>query len=534
MYRYLALIISLMILTFTATPHANAQATGCEEFQAAAGGGNCSLRSVYTGLHGKTCVFHPCGPEQKTITCDQYGCKGSGAISGIGPFPPPDVPFNPALNNTTGNDCIGCTKPHCNAAEQIIKLNHRQYEGAIMSAVSEEFDKHRKWLKEIFFQTQILPAMAHFSRQMTAIAMHQVFAIGQFFDADIQLNTQRNIQQLKIQAHNDYHPSQSLCTFGTSVRSLAASEQKTDLNQHALSSAQMARQLGTGGTPGYSNPDYDLYSRWTLFQETYCDPKNNNWREEANVRDESGLVPVCRPNAQTPADPHRVNADIDYLRLISQPRTLNADFTDTDQTDTETDIIALSQNLYGHDIQNRQIPEAALKIISNRSLYMERRPLVAKRQVAEHSFNSIVALKSSGSNGMSRPDRSTTTEDIPDTSKYLYQILKELGVSDERGSGASDGNESAAEELLGKNPSYYAQLEVLAKRIYQSPDFYVNLYDKPANIKRKAAALLAIERMLDQALLESQLRQEMAMSVLLSSEMELQGWDKIQRELTNN
>ena len=73
--------------------------------------------------------------------------------------------------------------------------------------------------------------------------------------------------------------------------------------------------------------------------------------------------------------------------------------------------------------------------------------------------------------------------------------------------------------MLGENPSYYAQLEILAKKIYQSPDFYANLYDKPANVERKSVALKAIELMLDRAIYESQIRQEMTMSVLLSSRL---------------
>ncbi|MCB1532128.1 MAG: hypothetical protein KDJ35_04575, partial [Alphaproteobacteria bacterium] len=58
-----------------------------------------------------------------------------------------------------------------------------------------------------------------------------------------------------------------------------------------------------------------------------------------------------------------------------------------------------------------------------------------------------------------------------------------------------------------------------AKTIYQNPDFYANLYDKPANVARKGVALKAIELMLDRAIYESQLRREMATSVLLSTKL---------------
>src|SRR5690606_22986449 len=80
-------------------------------------------------------------------------------------------------------------------------------------------------------------------------------------------------------------------------------------------------------------------------------------------------------------------------------------------------------------------------------------------------------------------------------------------------------NEDEIFELIGEQPSYYAQLEILTKKIYQNPDFYANLYDKPANVERKSTALKAIDLMLDRAMYESQLRREMVLSVLLSSRL---------------
>lgn len=421
------------------------------------------------------------------------------------------------------NDCFGCVEEQCDQAKEIIKQNHQIYENEIMRMVSEEFRKHRRWLRNVFFQTQLLPAMAQFSRQMTAVAMHQTFAIGQLFDAENKLKTQRAMQTLKIQAHNDYHPSDGLCTFGTSVRSLASSDQNNHFNKAALATKQLDRHVGKGYTPGFGSPDHDIAARWEVFTKNYCDPKNNGWLPQNAAK--TGLQTIC----QSAPDPQRANIDIDYLRLISEPRTLDIDFTNTTKTKTETDILSLSKNLYGHDLLTRQFPKGGMKTKANQALYLETRALAAKRQVAEDSFNAIVTMKSSGSPDMSNKSGGSQSAD---TSKYLYQILKELGVSDQPGSGSNPGNQSAAEELLGKDPSYYAQLEVLAKRIYQSPDFYVNLYDRPANIKRKSVALLAIERMMDQALLESQLRQEMSVSVLLNTTLETEEWNKIQRELS--
>ena len=95
-----------------------------------------------------------------------------------------------------------------------------------------------------------------------------------------------------------------------------------------------------------------------------------------------------------------------------------------------------------------------------------------------------------------------------DTTEFLGAILTELGVP------PADIN-----QMIGVEPSYYAQLELLAKKIYQNPDFYANLYDKPANVKRKSVALRAIELLVERAIYESQIRQEMVTSVLLSARL---------------
>jgi hypothetical protein len=105
-----------------------------------------------------------------------------------------------------------------------------------------------------------------------------------------------------------------------------------------------------------------------------------------------------------------------------------------------------------------------------------------------------------------------------DSWKYLGAVLTELGIPE------NEVAEYLGDPVYGPEvyPSYYAQLEILAKKIYQNPDFYANLYDKPANVARKSVALKAIDLMLDRAIYESQIRQEMAMSVLLSSRLRKQ------------
>ena len=490
-------------------------------------------RGCYPGIRGETCVYFPCGEDRQVIICDSRGCDGVGA--------------EPLIPEET-DDCVGCDIQECNDAARILLANHEQYERAVMVVVSEEMRKHRLWLREVFFKDQILPALMKFTEQMSAVSMHQTAIIGQFIDAKAQLETQRTFEELKIQAHSDYRPSEHLCRFGTSVRSLAESDVRTENISLSLSAMQRARALRTKNTTGSLSVDSDKYSRWKKFKEHYCDPKDNNWTRpigtlESGKETGSGLALAC--GLDEAPQPQRANIDIDYTRLVDEPRTLDVDLLSSDQTNTEEDVLALSQNLYGHDVLSENLPASVLSAPKSQESYFDLRSVVAKRSVAEHSFNSIVALKSPGSPDMANENGANTTE-------YLNIILEELGLGapDEGGAtspalpnaarrvtgivdqaGASDATSAAAEAWIGKTPSYYAQLEILSKRIYQNPNFFVNLYDTPVNVKRKYVAMLAIERMLDHALLESQQRQEMLVSVMLSSKLR-KNYRNVERKIT--
>ncbi len=373
-----------------------------------------------------------------------------------------------------------------------------------MRHVSAEWTNYREWLVTTFFRNHVLPALMLFTEQMSAMAMHQSMMIGMFLDAKHQLETQRLFQELQTNAHRDYHPSEDFCWFGSAVRSMGASEQLGRFNTVALGQIQMARQLGNINNGAADNIDADKANRWEQFVQKYCDPSDNNRTAALNT----GLRMACGGGA---SGSKRVNIDIDYTRAIDEPRTLDANFTNGGApTDGEEDILALSNNLYGHDILTRTAIKADLKAQEKQHLYLALRSVAAKRNVALDSFNSIVGLKTSGTTNMNGGSN---------TSAFLGALMAELGVPS-----------TEIFQIIGNNPSYYAQLELLAKKIYQNPDFYANLYDKPANIERKSVALKAIELMLDRAIFESQLRQEMATSVLLSARLGKQ-FDKVNNDL---
>jgi len=392
--------------------------------------------------------------------------------------------------------CCGCPPPDVRAAVNIIGNNHE----SIRKEIDLEFAFHQSWLINDFYYGYVLPSLQKMATQLSTVGLHQVYVIGTYFDAKQQLETQRQFQELAFQAHKDYQPSESFCAIGTSVRSLAASERRAHLNTQALNMRQMGRHLGRVGTPGAEGRSDDKQARWVKFRKTYCNTADNNWRSDSP--DSSGLAFVCETSPGSP-DSFRPNRDIDFKRTLWAPRTLNVSFMKEEDDNTgaseeasfdEQDVIALGNNLFGHDVLTRELDEKDLSERGLQEFYLDLRSVAAKRNVAENSYNALVGLKSEGS---------------PVNREYLKVILRNLGVQDDQMAEFLGG--------LGDKPSLYAQLEILSQRLFQDPGFFAKLYDTPVNVKRKAVALRAIELMLDRAIYESQMRQEMVTSVLLSS-----------------
>jgi hypothetical protein len=72
-------------------------------------------------------------------------------------------------------------------------------------------------------------------------------------------------------------------------------------------------------------------------------------------------------------------------------------------------------------------------------------------------------------------------------------------------------------------------MEILTKRIEQDPNFYTNLYDTPANLARKGAALRAIGLMQHMDMFKSRLRNEGILAEIVELAV-----DREQREVQDN
>lgn len=420
------------------------------------------------------------------------------------------APFGPrpAMASSCVPDCSECSSCSIQKLDELLDNIQDWVREEVIPHIISELEDWREWLETVFWPTlaPVFPPMTH---QMSLVAMQQVYILAPFFDAKQQLETQRLMDELKVRTRKDYNPSYGVCTLVTNLRSVADSERRAEANTHILSRWGIFRDNASMNVSAAEGAQTELDNRLNQFRQRYCDTSDNNF----------GFAPFC-PGGSAVAQ--RRNRDLDYAGIMERALTLNIDALDTVLTDDEQDMFALASNLYNHRPPKR-MAESPFNEPLNQLIVLDSRAMAAKRSVAEASFFTIAGLKAPG-----EPD--TSDVDPPhtdmDTFRTLRLLLQELNISDQ------DINYLYLNSLVGVNdvrPSYYAMMEILTKKIFERPGFYVDLYDTPANVDRKDVVLHAIGMMQDFDMLQSNLRTEMMLSLIL--EMEIV---KMQRAVQDN
>lgn len=305
----------------------------------------------------------------------------------------------------------------------------------------------------------------------------QARMIGGFIDAQNFLDAQRSIQRRTSRAINNFTPSEALCRFGTLSRSLSATEERGRKTQLQLSKVLSDRERMHAGTIYADSQGSGSYARTRDFIVTYCDKSDEN----------TALETVCEAESDT-----KFNRDVDYTRTIDAPLTLPVNFLTPPSDPQKAEngfVIELLNNLIANEPASDMSYESVSAGKALTDDVQNFRTAVAARNVARNSFSALIGMKAEGTAA---------------SGTYMRQVLQSMGLS------ADD-----ATRLIGTNPSYYAQMEVLTKKIYQDPAFFINLYDKPANVDRQRTAIRALGLQQQNDLLQTLKRREMLLSVLL-------------------
>jgi hypothetical protein len=338
-------------------------------------------------------------------------------------------------------------------------------------------------------------ALREMTNEFSHVMIQQVQMLGVMLDAKNQLEAQRLLGEGRAQAQRDYHPSEQVCAIGTLAQIPIAGRYHVDANTLALNTIMQRRELLSANMASAWGPFSDKISRLNAFRRIYCNRNDNN----GDLRHDS----ICNPEAANA----RPNADINYGSLIDRQRTLDVDFTDDDLTATERDILALAKNLFSSETFT-QIPAPLVSSPYEGAawqLMMDTRMIAAVRGVARHSFATIVGLKARGR--------------AEEPAEQLRTIMQNLGVGEE---------DTIA--LIGANPSYYAQMDLITQTVFQDPTFYTGLYESPVNVSRQGVAMQALRLISDQDKLEHALRREIVLSMWLEMKLrDLQ--DRIQNNI---
>ncbi len=349
------------------------------------------------------------------------------------------------------------------------------------NALKAQFKEHEDWMVNEWWKKYVEVALKKVANEYRNASFLQALTFGSYLDAQNLMGAQRALQESTANTLKTYAPSDTICKFGTLSRSLALSQSKARANQLILSKRSLNRQMGQAQLGSSSGEQSDKNVRLVQFQRDYCDPKDFG----------TGMKTMCAGSASDT----RYNIDINFTRAVDTKSTLNVDLTDATMTTDETDIFALANNLYAHKVFNRINKDDLNKKNEKdlQSTYLDQRSIIAKRNVAENSFNEMIGRKSKGGTG---------------SKIYFLKVLESLGL-----------NDKDAQKYLGDAPSYDAQMEILTKKLYQDPAFYANLMDSPANVNRQYAALQSFGLMQKRDIFETVARSEMLMSLLLEMEI---------------
>jgi hypothetical protein len=325
-----------------------------------------------------------------------------------------------------------------------------------------------------------IQAMMAMTEQFAAVMLQQMQIVGTLLDAKHELETQLIYQEIEARTHKEFHPEVELCVIGTNVRSLAASERKAKINARVVNEIMLDRETLNGDIISANGFVSDIESRYYKFLYTYCDGADFNGVLGGY---NPGEQPICQIIGQG-----RPNNDVDFTRVFDTRLTLNIDFTDNALTADEQDIIALTYNLFSHQVFSRINPDILLQDFAEDE-FMDMRSVIAIRGIIRNSWGHIIGMRSIGTAA---------------SASFVRAIYEQMGVPN-----------AELDAFVGQYPSYFAQMELLTKKLYQNPDFYTNLYTKPANVDRTGVAIQAIQLMHNRDRYEAALRKEMLISMLL-------------------
>lgn len=395
---------------------------------------------------------------------------------------------DPFFNCTTGTGC-------CLQADMLIR---DMFEGTGLYTGQQDLQIY--YYKNTLFP-KIETALKQFVNEIRNSTLVSIAARGAMMDGQALNLTLLSLQKQNVKSIEAQTTSDQICRFGTLSRSLANSDDRSRNVQLGLAAQMLQREtMRQGLASGYAKEvgaqigrTSDKERRFDQYKTLFCSPKDSNGTIDANATPNPGW---CTANSDV-----NYNRDINATGTLYNPLTLKLDFSaagNGTKTPDEEAIMALANNLFAHDLPlnfsagefNSMVKDPGKISDAQKQKLVDYRALIAKRTIAQNSFAALTAMKAEGGG---------------QSASYMKDMLKNLGIADA----------GAQTKYLGDKPSYYAQMDFLTRKIYQSPDFYANLMESKDNVTRQQTAMEGISLMQDRDIYKSLQRSEMVLSSLL-------------------
>jgi|TARA_R110002126_G_scaffold13118_7_gene57175 hypothetical protein len=374
--------------------------------------------------------------------------------------------------------CYCCIEP-------LQQVMHVALVGIVIAAQKAEFKTLRdELLSKTWWHSGVAPLAKSATMELVANGWSLVGSFGAMLDAKLLSETIIDMQILSAKSAKRHMPSVPMCKFASLNKSMRQADQRSKMVSAVLGEFSLRRVLGQAESIGASETK-DTASRVKAALERHCD--NKEFGGEMSF--------VCPAGINNAGD---TTKDINFTNAVDVPDTINIGLDPAIaniNTDNEiANVMAMKTMLYNHEAAPR-IGKTDLQnnYDGNQSRYLKWRSTVAKRTVAENSFDALIGMKAASG--------------LAVQNQFKAQL-------DSLGMPAADID--ATTKIA---PSYWAQMEHLTKTVYQNTNFFVNLYDNPNNVLRQSASMDAISLMQMRDYYNSLIRSEMALSVLLDTEV---------------
>ena len=299
------------------------------------------------------------------------------------------------------------------------------------------------------------------------------------------LETLDKIHGADIKAHRDFSPYEPLCKAGTLSSNMTASRVRGTVATEMLNGQMMDLELARSDPKVAQGRLSRKRNQVATYRNFHCSASDNGGQNKN----------FCGKNVK----PENINMDINAYETLIKPLTISVDPFDSELTDEEVNFTALVENLIVPE-SNIYAPPGVMMYETVLSAYQDVRSVAAMRGLVRNSILSYAGRKM----GIKQEDDSIAP--------FAEAALKDMGMDKED-----------IIELIGKNPSYEAQMALVTQMQFENPDFYVDISTDPAKVAKAKAMMMAFKNLQTAEMRKSAERSALLSSVWLELRLRQQG-----------